>query len=555
MLACGLVSSPAFSGNNPSMSQDILSEASRAIPAPALISDASSSPRLNVASAAEAMRIRTPFRELADEKPITEQPEGECTFYVRESDTYWSLFGNIFLTFDSGSIAKIVKGEDNTVYYFSPFGMQAVNSWLKGTIDEEGIMTFPLPQSMMELGSYQYYASSVEVKDDAFGFTEVQQYQLKFDGKNIVAVDPEMIIALTTWADSEKTTLGWSGYGDKQPLCVPQTETPLLPPSSVVPEEWGMIAGSKIGHINVGTDNNDVWFRGFNSEMPDAWVKGVIDGDRILIDRAQYMGPNYKTGHYEYMQGCSIDSVFNPDYEMWDEKFVVEDNVTMTYDPTIQLMKALENNNILFTTTADLNKNGEYQYATIIRRPVIKKQNRQISAPPMAPTIVEYSEYDYDFRYGYVTFKFPPYDVNYDLIDTADLYYELWVNGKPFVFYPDEYETIVDEMTLVPYDFTDDYWFETNGLERSVYYFFDGATSMGLKTVFTTDDITVNSDYVAIIGSPSVGVEAVGTTDVTVSEEAFDISGRRISGDCKGLRIIRKTMSDGSVKTVKEFAR
>lgn len=495
--------------------------------------------------------LRIPFREAAGNTPIVDQPKGECEDYVRETYSYWSIFGSVFNLIDRGSIAKIVKGEDDTVYYYSPFGMQAVGSWLKGTIDESGIMTFPLPQPVMTLAGTEYFASAMEFVDGSFIFSEVQEYQFQYDGDNVVATDTELVLALTTWANADKTSLGWTGYGDKEPLCVPLTEKALVPPATLEAEEWGMIAGSNISNVNVGIENGNVWIQGFSNEIPEAWTLGTISGDKVTISSKQFMGPNYNTGHYEYLQACSIDSVLNPQFEIWDEKINVNEKVEMNYDSELQMMCALSNNNILFATTADPGPDGEYSYATIIREPILKKQDRKITTPPMAPLIVEYSPYIDEFSYGYVKFMFPPYDENYNIINTADLYYELWVNGKPFVFYPDEYNTIEDEMELVPYSFTDYYWFETKGLNRTVYFFFDGASSMGVKTVYKTDEITVYSDYTAIIGDPAVSVDGIENEAAVKAEEYFDLQGRRISGDAEGIRIVKKTMSDGSVSTFK----
>ncbi len=283
--------------------------------------------------------------------------------------------------------------------------------------------------------------------------------------------------------------------------------------------------------------------------MPDAWAKAVIDNDKVSMPSAQYMGPNYITGHYEYLQACAIDSVLNPDFEIWEEKYPVKPHLEMAYDSKKLLLKSLEQNNIVFTTTAEANENGEYAYVTLLRQPIIKKQDRVETTPPMSPTIIEYNEFYEDYGYGSVSFRFPPYDTDYNFIDTNDLYYELWVNGKPFTFYPDEYQYLDEEMELVPYDFTDYYWFETNRLDRTVYFFFDGASSMGVKTVYKNDHLTVYSEYVPVFGTVSVN-QAAAPSEI-VSEEYFDLNGRRLLNKPEGIFITKKIMNDGTITTVK----
>lgn len=523
-------------------------------------------PSLNVSNHADASEVSQHINPAnlvmpylptrANEDPITVQPEGECVTYVRESTSYWSLFGNVFISPDRGSIAKVVKGEDNKVYYFNPFGMQAVNSWLEGTIDDGGVMTFELPQPVMKNAWYEYFANAVVIADGAFDLAEEQVYQLKYDGDNIVAVDPDMVLALTTWANSDHTALGWTGYGDKEPLCVVQTETPLTLPANLAAEPWGMIAGAKIGSVNVAIeDNKYFWMQGLSGEMPEAWAKAEINGENGVIHAPQYMGPNYKTGHFEYLHGCAIDSVLNPEFEIWDEKYIIEDQAEFHYDKLKSMLKALPLNNLAFATTADASPSGEYQVATLLRTPVIKKQDRVISTPPMAPSIVEYAPFNEEYGYGSLTFTFPPYDADYNTIDTDCLYYEFWVNGKPFVFYPDEYDWLDEEMELVPYSFTDYYWFETSGLNRTLYFFFDGASSMGIRTIFKNDEVTVPSEYVAVIGSPSVGVEKIEDGSSVVSREYYNLQGMKLNRHTKGITVVKTTLEDGAVIFTKQFTK
>lgn len=508
-----------------------------------------------ISSTSTLLNARIPYKENGENQAITEQPEGECTTYVRSSFSYWSLFGSVFTLQDRGSIAKIVKGADNTVYYYNPFGMQAVKSWLKGTIAEDGVMTFTFPQPVMVLGSTEYFASVVSVKEGAFGFAEEQQYQLKYDGENVVAVDPETILALTSWADADKSMLAWTGYGDKNPVCVPNAETPQLPPSDIQAEEWSLLAGSKFRNVSVGFDGNDVWIRGLHPDMTDAWTKAQMEGGDVVMPTAQYMGPNYNSGHYEYLQTCQIDSVLNPEFDVWDEKYVVKDNLKMEYNPEACLMKAFDNNNILFTTTADAGPEGEYLYTSLLRQPIIKKQDRNVMTPPMAPVLVEYSEFEEGNEYGYIVFNFLPYDTDYNLIDTDKLYYELLVNGKPFTFYPDEYQFLDEEMEMIPYNFTDEYWFETNGQERTLYFFFNGMSALGLRTVYVDGSTKIYSDYTAVVGDKSVKADSVfGDADI-VAVEYYDLAGRKISSPVSGISIVREIHSDGSATCCKKMVK
>lgn len=42
--------------------------------------------------------------------------------------------------------------------------------------------------------------------------------------------------------------------------------------------------------VQLGFDGNDVWIQGISEAFPESWVKGEMEGDRLIIDMDQYLG-------------------------------------------------------------------------------------------------------------------------------------------------------------------------------------------------------------------------------------------------------------------------
>ncbi|MBO4826064.1 MAG: hypothetical protein J5506_02345 [Prevotella sp.] len=140
-------------------------------------------------------------------------------------------------------------------------------------------------------------------------------------------------------ADDPKSTSAY-GYWDEMVL---SKEAPLNP--EVVPEPFGLgedwvVVGCPIveseeeeGMYELDTENaeqflttvkiidNEFYIQGLSRFLPEAWLKGTIEGDKVTFATNQYFGP------YE-VQGNTYD-LFFVNYNIDDQ--VVEDFV-MTYD-------------------------------------------------------------------------------------------------------------------------------------------------------------------------------------------------------------------------------
>ena len=117
-------------------------------------------------------------------------------------------------------------------------------------------------------------------------------------------------------------------------------------------------------------------------------------------------------------------------------------------------------------TTITLNDGQEFVY------PVIA----DVAATPADPSILEVGPYDTSEGYGYVLLDVPTTDVDGNDIKESKLSYQLFSDIEkdiqPIVFTPELYDKLTEDLSIIPYEFTDSYDFVVYGANKLVYLLF-----------------------------------------------------------------------------------
>ena len=179
--------------------------------------------------------------------------------------------------------------------------------------------------------------------------------------------------------------------------------------------------------INVAVVGNKVYFQGMSQYLPEAWVKGTLDGNQVTFAANQLMGSYGSYGEsYFFYNG---ETVFTYDAD------------ADTYSATGQI----------FGVLADQYYDGRYQ------NPVLTKVN-EMAGVPATPTIsgIEGTTYG-----DVVDFDIPTVDVNGNAMATSKLSYQFFVDNEdtPLEFTTDYFIKLTANMTVIPYGFTDNYDF------------------------------------------------------------------------------------------------
>ena len=277
----------------------------------------------------------------------------------------------------------------------------------------------------------------------------------------------------------------------------------------------------KTFEVFVVLDNNDVYIKGLSEYLTDGWVKGTI-ADGVATFPAAYMGI----------------------FEFWGDAYELNfDGATFTVNDDASVLTALDG----YTTSVEGEILDEFINVTLT------KAVAEI-ATPATPTITEFTEDDYGH---YVKMTIPAKDVDGNDIFAALLSYQLLVdrNGEQSVyeFTTDNYEFIEENMTVVPYNFTDYYDIDVAG--KQVYIYGDDIdewNAIGVKSIYTVGDKsreTRESEIFWYQLKPTA-ITSIDNNDV-VETNYYDLQGRKVTTNATGLLIKQMRMQDGTTKSIK----
>ncbi len=277
----------------------------------------------------------------------------------------------------------------------------------------------------------------------------------------------------------------------------------------------------KTFEVFVVIDNNDIYVKGFSEYFTEGWVKGTI-ADGVATFPAAYMGI----------------------FEFWGDAYELNfDGAVFTVNDDASVLTAPEG----YTTSVEGEILDEFINVTLTKAlPEI--------ATPATPTITEFTEDDYGH---YVKMTIPAKDVDGNDIFAALLSYQLLIdrNGEQSVyeFTTDNYEFIEENMTVVPYNFTDYYDIDVAG--KQVYIYGDDIdewNAIGVKSIYTVGDKsreTRESEIFWYQLKPTA-ITSIDNNDV-VETNYYDLQGRKVTTNATGLLIKQMRMQDGTTKAIK----
>lgn len=203
--------------------------------------------------------------------------------------------------------------------------------------------------------------------------------------------------------------------------------------------------------INVAVVGNEVYFQGMSQYLSEAWVKGTKNGNQVTFAAKQYMGDYGGYGGSYFFYG--------------GEAVFTYDAVADTYSATGQVYGIL----------AD-----EY-YDGLYMNPVLSRVTEVVGVPA-TPSIsgIEATAYG-----DVVDFVIPTVDIDDNGLVTSKLSYQFFVDDEstPLVFTTDYFSKLTENMTVIPYGFTDDYDFYDSYIYLNMPH--DTWVRLGIQSVYT----------------------------------------------------------------------
>lgn len=277
----------------------------------------------------------------------------------------------------------------------------------------------------------------------------------------------------------------------------------------------------KAFEVFVVIDNSDIYIKGLSEYLTEGWVKGTM-ADGVATFAAAYMGT----------------------FEFWGDAYALDfDGASFTINDDASVLTTAEG----YTTSVEGEILDEFINVTLTKAlPEI--------ATPATPTITNFTEDNYGH---YLEMTIPTTDVDGNEIFASLLSYQILVDrgGEQSVyeFTTDAYEFLEENMTVVPYNFTDYYDIDVAG--KQVYIYGDDIdqwTAIGVKSIYTVGDKSRESRESEIFWYQltQTAINGISSNDV-VETSYYDLQGRKVSASATGVLIKQMRMRDGSVKAVK----
>ena len=456
-------------------------------------------------SAREALSARKDLMKMPNEKSgmmraqkafgpdvpgIFEQPEGRQTFYEKSGDAYFVYIIYVVQASYAGAVGNVVFGPGNEVYIKDVISQIKTNSWVKGTISGSTI-TIDFPFKAFEVEGDEYFVEPLTYDPASQWYipADTKTMTLNYDAETGAITTPDnspyatgnLIIGLVD--DTE----GWTGYADWNLNMTVFDDEPMAEPENVTTETYSLSAPGYNGSLcNVGFSGDDVYVQGLYSGLPDAWVKGTKQGDKVVFKSGQYIGVDEVNGYFQYLMSANVETEWDDYYEEYVNTYTMSDNdITFDYDAAT---KTLTNSSTFLINAGKNEVNYVYAFTGAEIKPFV-----EVAATPAAPEWTEIYEaglsyYNSGYGWGYLFFEVPCSDVDGNFILPDKLSYAVWtkVNGeeKQLVFSTDTYLELDEDMTEIPYAFTDNWDIEAEGSSRYVYYYVLGPEEFGLQTIY-----------------------------------------------------------------------
>lgn len=486
---------------------------------------------------------------------ITEQPEGELKTYLRSGTSYENLWG-FWDSKQDGTNTQLVYAEDGkTVYWKDPLSKYINGSWIKGELNADGTkIVFPAGQYLtydekrgfgyqlyfikdVVLDSYGYRYESFTADKNTDITLSVEGNTLRLEGTN--AEKLSIIAAITD--DDEPS---WGYYGDAETVLTLFEVLPVVAPEGLVTSTYTFRSNSSMNIVNLGIDGNDLYIQGIYSNVPDAWVKGTIDGNTVTITSGQYLGDD--NGDMLYWVAATMEEVWNDYWEDYDKVYTYADCMTFEFNPE---NGTYASDMILLANKGEKEINRYGTYASPILTPYVEK-----AMTPADPEIDDYYIPEDEDEDGSVTFYIYTRSVDGEDIAPENLYYRLYIdNDELYTLRADDYEYLTEDMSEFNYAFTEDWDFSVNtSTGKHKIYLYSMFDRIGVQVICRAGG---EERVSAIVYSDGTVVSSVADMPVqtgAVCTEYYDLFGRRTSLDAQNRVVIRRTVdAKGNVSSEK----
>ncbi len=437
--------------------------------------------------------------------------------------------------YDAVKGAEVKVAVDGTDIFIQGISQDMPDSWIKGTIDTgTGTATFDYGQYLGYNETYGYDLWFVPTTDGSTATKGIFDYDAE---KGVLSTNSYIVISV----EPNKVSYFEYYYNVEITRDAPEVPVTVEVPEDLVTQPYFLTAFDSYYQEDVTREvlvgrygENEVYIQGLSEYIADAWVKGTIDENNVVTVPATLLGV------YESFFG--------------DEELTSE-ATTFTYDPVADK----------YTADAFISVGGD-GYAWDKLESVVLTKVTEVAATPAAPSVKDFVLIGVDdnnnttdtdgnpifVTYPHVDFNIPTEDVDGNQMVQDKLSYVIYIvdekgEQKELTLTTGLYVKLTENLTEIPYKFTDDYDIYTGG---SIVYL-----NQDPNEIITWKKIGVQSiyrglgeenrsdigwfDIVAYLKEEGVtGITEVAAKADSKNTVIFDLQGRRVAKPTKGLYIV-----------------
>lgn len=472
---------------------------------------------------------------------IQQQPEGQLSQTYCGSEISWLLYNSQAGSISNNyGICRQMVVDDNNIYLKNFLLETKTDSWIKGTIQENGDVVFSFPQMISDENGRNLYLGTLTPSYDENGLFNPQLVPGECDMTmrwedgvlrqvlpSTDGIEDERIAMYTGMVGAVNSQGVFAAFGEKGMSIKVWTEKPATAPEFSRTETYDInyINRDKeemSSRIDVNFTESQVWIQGLNRFKPEAWLVGdITDNGNWTFSFPQYNG--LIDDFYTFFLG-------------------VDENLTETVDKVS--FSVNEDGTLTSTDNIVVNISTEKLNPSLVFSNMKFTPVAEIAQTPMPVSDLE-AEWEDDL--GVVGFFLPSTDTEGRPLDMSKLYYNVYFDNELHTFTPEN--DFVDEvMTDVPAIYSNDLTFLEAGDGYILIVLFEPHKSVGVRCVYKNSVDTTYSEIVTCSMSTS-GVESIA--EEPVSTTYYDLRGITVADPEKGFYIRKRVMPDGSILTDK----
>ena len=474
---------------------------------------------------------------------IREQPAGTRRLYMRSGG---ATYANIYFRSETqdGIATEIVFSEDGTKAYFKNIiSHAATDTWVEGNV-ADGKITVPLGQVVywFDNDNYGMQLALVEVKGNITTYTSknkgnvtftIQGDDLYLEGTS--ATPDETIYKGLGLTYTNQYNGEWSYYIDYETVFTYKNVAMLDLPQDLETSVYSM-EYEQTGHlVNVGFKDNDVYVQGVSeNNIPQAWWKGTIGQDGKLVFPLQF-AQVYAT-YLLYFCGADFQGETSASGGTTWSYLWTDGSATFNID---REAGTFATNQAVFINNAD----DHIERGEIFRAPSFRPFTEK-PGTPADPSITTYMDYFNNYGFSIMMPSVPLLDTEGNFMNPAKVSWQIFIDDdEPYTLYRDEYRYLTEDIDEIPYVYTAE---QMEPFSRSyiyekaygIYIFETGFRRIGVQTIYRGGGEEHRSNIVYHYFGGD-GIETIDNGQWPMDNPVYDLSGRRVSENHRGITITR----------------